>query len=206
MILLSALLFGLLAGPLRAKVRGFHITYPDLRLPWLVGIAFIPQFLAFHLEPSREICPDWLASGALVGSQILLLAFAWTNRKLPGFCLLGAGLCLNFLVIVLNGGLMPISPATVAKLAPGAPIDSWQTGQRLWAGKDIVLPVTDTYLWSLSDHLLLPFWFPYQVAFSIGDILIGLGAFWALWKVGSPASSTIETAGQTVGNNPEYGD
>lgn len=206
MILLSALLFGLLAGSFRAKVRGLQPTYPNLRWPWLVGIAFIPQFLAFHLESSREVCPDWLASGALVGSQVVLLVFAWANRKLPGFCLLGVGLCLNFLVIVLNGGLMPISPATVAKLAPGAPIESWQTGQRLWAGKDIVLPIVDTHLWILSDHLLLPSWFPYQVAFSMGDILIALGAFWALWMSGNPALSNLEMARQTIENNPGYGD
>jgi len=206
MILLSALLFGLLAGSFRAKVKGYHPIYPNLRWPWLVGIAFIPQFLAFHLEPSREICPDWLASGALVGSQILLLVFAWVNRKITGFHLLGAGLSLNLLVIALNGGLMPISPDTVIKLVPDAPINSWQTGQRLWESKDIVLPVVNTHFWILSDHLLLPSWFPYHVAFSIGDILIALGAFWALWMVGSPASSNLKMARQTVGNNPGYGD
>ena len=59
-----------------------------------------------------------LAAAILVSSQVLLLVFAWFNRDQPGLWALDLGLALNLLVIVLNGGLMPISPETVARLAP----------------------------------------------------------------------------------------
>ncbi len=126
----------------------------------------------------------------LVGSQILLLVFVWFNWKKPGFWLLGAGLLLNFLVIFLNGGFMPISPETVRNLYPGLPQTSWAIGQRLGNGKDLVLLPANTHLGMLSDRFLLPGWVNYAVAFSIGDVLIALGAFWLLWTLGGQRNET----------------
>ncbi len=184
MILLWAVAGGLIAGLGRAWVSQHEFRPPELRLLWLVPVAYLPQFLAFNWHTTRELIPDSLAAAALVGSQFLLMVFAWFNRSKPGFWDLGLGLALNLLVITLNGGLMPISPETVILLSPNAPPDSWGLNQRLWEGKDIVLPVDATRLWWLSDCLLLPTWMPTQVAFSIGDILIALGAFWLMWASG----------------------
>ena len=186
MILLPAIVAGLLAGLARARHRNGHLRSPDLRLVWLVPIAFLPQWLAFNLPVTRRLTTDNLAAAALVSSQALLLVFAWYNRKQPGFWSLGTGLTLNLTVIALNGGLMPVSPGVVAELLADIPIDDWQIGERV--GWNIVLPVTDTRLWWLSDHLLLPAWFPYRKALSVGDLLIAAGAFWYLWALGAPKS------------------
>lgn len=103
-----------------------------------------------------------------------------------GFWALGAGLALNLLVIALNGGWMPISPETVAQLASGASPAAWHIGERLGTTKDIVLPVAMMRLWWLSDRFALsvPPPFPWRVAFSLGDVLIGSGAFSLLWALG----------------------
>lgn len=184
MILLLAVLAGLIAGCARALIGRRSLNIPDLYLTWLVPIAFLPQLIAFQLPGSRKAIPDELAAIALVGSQLLLLAFAWLNRRQPGLWLLGLGLFLNLVVIALNGGLMPISPETVERLAPNAPADAWQIGKRLGTGKDIVLPVDQTRLWWLSDRFLLAGWSQYRVAYSIGDVFIALGAFRLLFSLG----------------------
>jgi hypothetical protein len=184
MILLLAVVAGLAAGQSRAWLTGRSLHIPDLRLIWLVPVAYLPQFVAFQLPATRGSLPDQIVAVALVSSLLLLLIFAWANRKQPGGWLLGTGLVLNLVVILLNGGLMPISPETVTRIAPNAPAGAWQVGKRMWTSKDIILPLAEMRLWWLSDRFLLPDWIPYHVAFSFGDILIALGAFWLLWSLG----------------------
>jgi len=187
MILLLAIVAGLLAGLARARVGGRWLRSPELRLAWLVLVAFLPQLLAFHLPATRGLVTDALASVALVSSQALLLVFAWLNRNQPGFWALGIGLALNLLVISLNSGLVPVSPDIVPLLLPNAPPEAWGVGDRL--GWNIVLPTADTRLWWLSDYILLPAWFPIRKALSVGDVIIAGGAFWLLWTLGGSEAS-----------------
>jgi hypothetical protein len=185
MVLLVAVVAGLLAGLARARHGRRPLHPPHLRLVWLALVAFFPQLIAFYLPAGSRSPADSLAAAALVGSQIALLIFAWLNRKQPGFWALGLGLALNLLVIALNGGLMPISPETAGRLMPNAAPAVLQAGHRL--GKDIVVPAAATRLEWLADRFLLPSWVPYRLVFSLGDVLIALGAFWLLWAMGGPA-------------------
>jgi hypothetical protein len=191
-ILLVAIAAGLLAGLARSRLRGQVASPPRLWFLWLALVAFLPQFIAFFVPGTRQLIPDDLAPWVLVGSQLLLLGFVWFNRESPGFRLIGVGLLLNLLVILLNGGLMPISPETAQLVAPAAPPGSWQSGGRFGKGKDIVLPTSSTKLWELSDHLLLPNGSPYRGPLSVGDIFIAAGAFRLLWTIGEGENQVEE--------------
>ena len=129
--------------------------------------------------------PDWLASACLVSSLVGLLAFIWLNRKQPGMWVLGLGLAMNLLVIAANGGLMPISPTTVAELYPSLPQEAGLVDNRLGWSKNIVLSAAGTHFAYLSDCILIPAWVPWRYAFSLGDILIAMGVFWLLWAGGA---------------------
>jgi hypothetical protein len=189
LILLLAVIIGLLVGAVRAKIGKQPFLIPDLHATWLVLIAFIPQWGAFYLPLTRRLVSTELAAAALISSQAILLLFAWFNRKHSAFWMLGLGLILNLTVIVLNGGLMPISRETLTKLKLDAPITDWQVGSRVGGSKDILLLPAQTRLEWLSDRFVLPSWFPYKAAFSLGDLFIALGAVWLLWESGGPKTN-----------------
>ena len=149
-------------------------------------MAFLPQLVVAYLPFSRYLLPDWLAASSLSVSLIVFLAFVWLNRKLPGMPILIIGLGLNLIVILANRGWMPISPLTASHLVGGNAIQSISIGSR-FGQKDILLLPQDMQFEMLADRFLLPGWFPYKVAFSLGDILIALGIFWLLAK---PAGQT----------------
>lgn len=192
MILIIGVLAGLVAGLARSWLRQLPYRVPQVRWAWLVLFAFIPQFVAFVFPPTRDIIPDEWVPIVLVGSQALLLIWVAGNLKIPGVWFLGLGLFLNFLVITLNGGLMPIRPELVERLIPQAAEGFWVVGERLGVGKDIVLTVEQTRLWFLSDWFLLPDWLHYPMAFSIGDVIVSLGAFWLLWAPSAEQPKDVE--------------
>jgi hypothetical protein len=189
-ILLSALLLGLLAGWGWAGWHKRPYRAPDLKYIWLALAAFLPQLVMIYLPRARGMVPDWLAVLALAVSLVGFLIFAWLNRGLPGMPVLLGGLILNLLVIAANGGWMPISPETASHLAGGSNISFSSPGSR-FGQKDILLLPQNTRLVFLSDRFLLPAFFPYQVAFSLGDVLVAIGAFWLL--AGSAGDGRIAT-------------
>jgi hypothetical protein len=173
MILVVAVVIGLAAGFLKAKLKGEPYRPIELKHLWLVLVATLPQILAFFLPATRERIPNQWIPFILISTQIILLVFVWLNRKVPSMWLLGLGLVLNFAVITLNSGWMPITPEILE--VQGAPEGSWQIGSRHGYSKDLVLTKDSTILWILSDILTLPDWIPYRVVFSIGDVIIALG-------------------------------
>jgi hypothetical protein len=184
-ILLLAIAAGLSAGFVWARWRRQPYHSPELHHLWLAFAAFLPQFIVIYLPATRTLLSDRFALVLLVVSQIALLIFVWVNRHLLGMLILLCGIVFNLTVMTANGGFMPISPQTAARLMPEDILQDAKIGNR-FGSKDILLPPQDTRLEWLADRFLPPVWFPYQVAFSLGDVFIALGVFWLL---ASPKSS-----------------
>ncbi len=186
MILAAAVLVAVIIGLVRGGSLQRLANLP-LRWGWVALIAFGLQiYLIYFPEPVSAglVSPR---VGLLVLSYSLLIAVVWQNRALPGIWLLGAGLIANFAVMLLNGGYMPITAEALAQVGHARNALSSETGARVLATKDIVLPREATIAWWLSDIFVLPPPFPIPSVFSIGDVLIALGVFWLLQSAMRPA-------------------
>ena len=192
MILLAAIAGGLLLGLCWARWCGQPYQPPELKYLWFVFAGFLPQFVAFYLPGTRQsISEHWLVF-LLPLSQVLLLLFAWLNRKLPGMLTLFIGTALNLTVIAANGGFMPISPQTASHLVSQETLAKFQLGDRFGTKDILLLPQHTRFEW-LADRFLPPAWSTYQVAFSFGDVLIALGVFWLMAR-----QKELNTQGKTV--------
>lgn len=189
MILLIAVVLGFVATLVRAKLKRRSLKPLQLRIGWLVFAAVIPQLLSFQIPATGKLIPEVILPVILIATQALLVIFAIANLREPGFWALGTGLLANFLVIVLNGGWMPISPDTLRRMLPALPAETVITSERLLLTKDWIMLEEQTRLAWLSDRLTLP---GVTTAFSIGDVFISIGAFLLIWSLSSQASDKKE--------------
>jgi MFS family permease len=118
-VLIAGILLGLLLG-LRAGGRLDNLANIQLRWPLLLVAAVIVRFGAEGLLNLHVGVVDDLRAPLLaVGFGLLLIAL-WVNRFYPGLSVAFVGILLNGLVIVVNGGFMPIwaTSLTAAGLTP----------------------------------------------------------------------------------------
>lgn len=191
MILIAAVLIGLALGLGRAWIGKREYRVYDLKYPGLVVLAFIPQYFAFFAPRIRQQISDNLVSILLISSLIILLVFSILNIRKMSFWPISLGFLLNFLVIAVNGGFMPISLDTVARLTSGSE-NTWIIGQRFGYSKDVILSPELTKLAFLSDRFTFTNFLGLNVAFSVGDILIAVGVVWLLWMLGGKPRATFK--------------
>ena len=106
-MLIAGILLGLLLG-LRAGGRLDNLANIQLRWPLLLVAAVIVRFgteVLLNLEVG--LVEDLRAPLLALGFGLLLIAL-WANRLYPGLVMAFVGIALNGLVILINGGYMPI--------------------------------------------------------------------------------------------------
>lgn len=171
MPLLWAALLGLVLGYVRRGRIG-NLGKLRIRGPWLLLPPLLLQLLIFPLG-SRGPILTWGTPIWHILSYLFLLAFVFWNRRYPELLLMGLGLFLNFLVIVANGGYMPASAEALRKAGLESVAQALEAGTRQG---NTVLMSAQTRLNFLGDWLFFPSWIPLSSAFSIGDVILGVGA------------------------------
>lgn len=175
MILSVAVILGLIASVVRhRREAASEIASLPLRLSWLALVALALQLplLRAPLAPAQQVVA---ARNLYLLSHLPLLIFVWLNRRLVGIQIVGIGVLCNLLVILSNGGFMPITPETLVRINPGSTLGQWPLGFHYGGSKDAILLQQSTTLWVLSDTLILPPPFPWPTAFSFGDLMIAVG-------------------------------
>ncbi|MGZ8593734.1 MAG: DUF5317 domain-containing protein [Actinomycetota bacterium] len=152
-----AIALGYLAGGRLRRLGGLRFRHG-----WagLAGVAL--QFLPF------DGTPGYLA---LLASFGLLVFAAVANRRHPGFALVIAGLCLNFVVIAVNQG-MPVTRDAIVASDQAETLDDIRDE----GGNKHHLATDEDDLLFLADTIGVPA--PVRQAISIGDIAAYAGAMW----------------------------
>jgi hypothetical protein len=181
MILLVFALVGLVI----ALIRGGSIAQlarVHLRLGWLALLAVGLQLLIFSGWWTGSSFADWTPILYSV-SLFLLVVMVGVNWQIPGMLVIGLGLLCNALAITMNGGRMPAS--LEALRVAGLQSVVLKAGV-LGASTNSVLLGPESRVPWLCDIFALPSWVPLATVFSVGDVLIAIGAVWFFIGVMKP--------------------
>jgi hypothetical protein len=183
-MVLEGILLGLIVGLLRGSVRQGLNNLSRIRLGalWVFPALLVVQLLIFIGQ--REW--DWLSDNAGIFLMVVYgaaMVFVWLNRAQPGFYVLLAGIAMNFLVMLLNGGKMPVS-REMAEMAIPAGLPMLEQGD----GTKHLIMTESTRLPFLADVIALPPPYPIPQVISLGDLVMNVGICWFLIAVLSSRS------------------
>ena len=137
-MILIALCFALLLGLIVVGGRVSNLASVNVKWGWLAPLAFLMQAYLIFFPGNRAGGLLSARSLLLTASHVLLLVVIWRNRHLGGVKLLGLGLLLNFLVMVMNGGFMPITPETLVQIGYDGNVARLETGFIVGRTKNVV--------------------------------------------------------------------
>jgi len=142
-----------------------------LKWGWVFPLLLVFQIIIFTQQNKFNFLLE--ASGYLfIGVYIVGLTFLFMNRTHPGFIIIFIGVLLNFIVMAVNGGRMPVSMEAAAVLEPGY-LDVLKNG--IYA-KHAML-TESTRLGFLGDIIPLTDPYPRTQVISIGDVIMNIGIF-----------------------------
>jgi hypothetical protein len=166
----DGIIISLIVGFLRkGNLRAFgHLK---LKWGWVFPILLLIQVIVFIYQNDIKFIGQ-ASEFIYMTVYIIGLIFLFFNREYKGFTLIWIGVFLNFLVMIVNGGRMPVSMEAAAVLDPFY-LDVMK--EQLYA-KHILLNES-TRLGFLGDIIPLTNPYPKTQIISIGDVLMNIGIF-----------------------------
>ena len=190
-MLIGGIALGLVLGLLLGG-RLEHLGDIRLRFLPLLFLAVIVRFATEAMLGARVEIVDTLRMPLLVSAYGLLLFTLWKNRSVPGLALAFIGIASNAMVILVNGGHMPVwAPALeTAGLPPD--LSSVLHIKVEGTGTDFLLRLVP-----FADIIPIPFPLVRNVA-SIGDVFLTAGLafflFATLLRTPTQAQAAIDEA------------
>jgi len=140
--------------------------------PWLVLVALgLKAISIFGIHEMLGLSPAVIPYLRIL-SLFMVVVFVLLNYNFRGLPLVGLGLLSNTLVILLNGGNMPVKGDIKYLVFTNSDLDKFKAG---FPVDSFILASPDTKLSFLGDVLSIPFGGQYLKLFSIGDVVITLG-------------------------------
>jgi uncharacterized protein YebE (UPF0316 family) len=164
--MIISVILGLLRG-------GSFRSFSELRLNygWIFPALLAVQLIVFITQNNFS----WMAAISpyiFIAVYVVGLCFLWMNRDQKGIMLIWIGVLLNFIVMIANGGRMPVSLDAAAILDPAF---TTFLKEGLYAKHQIL---TDASVFGfLGDIIPLSHPYPREQVISIGDVIINIGIF-----------------------------
>jgi len=131
------------------------------------GLVFLgPKKVKFILDYSSHM---------IIFSYIVLLLAVWYNKELKGMKIIALGIAFNFVVIIANGGHMPVLLNSLYKVKVG--LDSFALVLKEGSYVTHTLITEKTLFRFLADVIPLSPPFPDPSVVSVGDFLLFYGVF-----------------------------
>ena len=144
----------------------------ELRHGYLILVALALQVLVFSPWWHSHVAVLGLGNAVYILSLLLIGAPVVRNWRVPGMAILGLGWLSNAIVILANGGRMPASLAALQRAGLVASREAFEVARV--TNSSLIGP--DTTLWFLGDVMAIPSDLPLANVFSVGDVIIALGA------------------------------
>lgn len=171
-MLVESLGTSLIVGKIRGG-RFSNIASGEIRGWYFIGASFLIEFGAVYLAlKGVKIVTDGIFFIHFI-SYISLFCGLYMNLDKYSFWIITAGVLLNFIVIMANGGKMPVSGDALRFAG------LYQNLVDIGQGRIVThtLMNASTKLRFLGDVLPLPKYYPRPKVYSIGDILLAIGVF-----------------------------
>ena len=168
-MLIGGILLGLLLG-LLAGGRLANLAHIQLRWTWLLVSAVVVRFATEAALGAQIGVVESFRLPLLASAFGLLLVALWVNRSYPGLSLAFLGVLSNALVIVVNGGYMPILEPALG--AAGLTTDDVNRAFHVVVEADVQDLLGRLLI--LGDIIPVPIPFIRNV-YSLGDLFLGLG-------------------------------
>jgi Family of unknown function (DUF5317) len=167
-VLIGLLFLACVASVPLAGGRLGQLASLTFRAPGLLVAAIAGQVLIVSVFP--KVGSEALHATVHIGTYVVAALFVVANRRIPWVWLVALGGMLNFTAIAANGGVMPAAPGALEKA--GFALDP--------AGFTNSGAVSHPHLQFLGDVFWVPSSFPVSNVFSVGDVLILVGALLAM--------------------------
>lgn len=169
MLYLIAIVTGVIAG-LAAGGRLNGLFNLNFRKGWLILASFAASIIAQAAGSRITGLGTAVTSLILTAIFCVLMAGLWYNRQLIGIWLIALGSILNFLVMLLNGGRMPVSAEAVR-------VEGIQAASLAFDIRHMIADIGDgVRLAFLADIIRPPFFLGFLAEIvSLGDIIVIAG-------------------------------
>ncbi|MBM7618423.1 hypothetical protein JOC95_000265 [Bacillus tianshenii] len=164
--IIIALLVGLFRG---GNFKG--LADMKIKQAWVFPVLLMIQIVIYILQNKIPIL-GFYSNTIFILVYLVGMYFLWLNRHHPGFVVIFIGVFLNFLVMALNGGRMPVSIEASAVLDPYF-VEALKNGLY---GKHAAI-TESTRLAFLGDIIPLSAPYPREQIISIGDVIMNIGVF-----------------------------